>query len=1316
MKNLIPYFIQEQYKKQRASGQFSVCSLFVDISGFTRTTELLLEAGREEGAEELSVMMRHYFTPAVRAVYAQGGFITTFAGDAFTAIFPIKRYGTPVAKRALQAAHTIIVFFREASIYRSKFGDWAFGVKAGLARGDITWGIVGTQQQKAYYFKGAAIDDCARAEQHAAQGEIWASAAFAAAVESFVSERIQKDRFFHLKSITSNFLPKPHRVRKQTIDHDILALFTGPEMLALEQGEFREVVSVFISFDQVSRLDDFLSLILFYRTTYDASPVRFDFGDKGGNILLFFGAPVAHENDTARALKFILRVREETMNQAVIRAGIARGILYCGFNGSDLRQEYTLLGNAVNQSARFMMKADWGQIFVDRNIAQHRHFHFTKVGDFVYKGRQSAIPTFQLDHEKTGVESLFTGSMFGRENELRLVLNYVESALQHQFGGIVAIDGSPGTGKSRLVNEVRLKLGAQVTWLYLPCDEILKKSFNPFIHFFKDYFNQSEKNSMVVNRVKFEQKFRQLISRTHDQEIGRELIRTQSVLGALLNLQWEGSLFEQLDAKGRHENMLDAIKNLIKAECSLKPVVIELDDAHWVDRESIKVLEVLTRNVAAVPFIILAACRYHDDGSLFELSLADVPQKRINMAELDQTACAELIKEKLGVTHISEKISRLIFDKSQGNPFFTEQVVLDLLERKILVKDEQGYTLQVEGIEDILPNIKTVLISRLDRLSSDVKHIVQTAAVLGREFEVTILSAMLKDELRHLPEKIIQAEQEAIWHALSEIKFIFKHALMRDSAYAMQLKARLRKLHQLAAEAIETVYHLELEVHYADLAYHYEKAEKRSKTLHYLERAGVYAQQQFQNEAALQFYDRLLGRLNTRERKIEIDTLLKKGELLHLIGQWTESRDILLKALQGAETFADGRRIASVQHALGVIYRQLGDYKSAMKCHQQALNRFEALHDHANIGETVNAIGIVHMFQGEYHQALKCYQKQLQIAEKRGDKLGMCKALGNMGIVTADQGDFEAARHHFEKNLALAEELDDKRLISTTLGDMGIVKANTGDYEAAMDFFQKQLEIAQELGDKAAVSRHTGNMGELFRLKGNIEAAMSYYEKALNLCTEIDNKRGLCRHTGNIGNAYLAQGDYDAAIDCFDETLRIARAINYRWMLPHGLIEKAEALYALNVREGYSSEVVLDAKKMNDEGLKIALEVRPDYLVRGQLLAAKIKFTLATEIKDIAQETAAINALENLLEHQNPPEVALIYYELWKMSKTRTLEQSNTSETLQIGSRIEEYRQKALPLLKVLSETHPGPQYQTYLEELQRDRVKNSPFSNRTES
>ncbi|OQY27230.1 MAG: hypothetical protein B6244_11215 [Candidatus Cloacimonetes bacterium 4572_55] len=1162
MKNLIPHFIQKNYQSGNMSGEFQAASMFVDISGFTKTTESLMKHGKV-GAEVLSELLKYYFTPTVQVVYENGGFITTFAGDAFTALFPLRDSDPAlVCKRVLTAASKINLFFSENNVYPSRYGDFDFAVKAGLGLGKASWGIVGDDTEKSYYFRDTAVDHCAFAEHHCKQGEIWAEEKIFDLIKELILETKQEDNFHQIGKINASTLPQPLEVSTQRISENILAKFANKEMLTFPQAEFRRTISVFISFSNVFDMDEFATIALTNIRIYGGCHPRLDFGDKGGNMLLFFGTPVSHENDMQRALDFILSFRKDIQSlgdSIKFRAGVTQGMMYTGFYGSDLRQEFSCLGNAVNQSARFMMKAEWGQILVDSVIAESTMFHFNHIGDFIFKGRGNSIPTYEVLGKASATETFFAGEMVGRDTELDQLFQYLEPLSDRKFGGIVYVDGVAGMGKSRLVYELRQSLvGSEISWFEMPCDEILRKSFNPFVYFMKNYFDQSEQMSEAENKSAFEDKLANLIDRTTDEEVKNELVRTKSILGAWIDLYWEDSLYDQLDAKGRYENALYGIKNFIKAESLIQPVIIDIEDGHWIDSDSKKVLEILTRNVDDFPFIIVSPCRYLDDDSEYYFGLTDVMENRIKLEFLSKEAARSLIIEYLYGLEDSGDISvktlnltlDFIFDKSQGNPFYIEQIILYLKEHHLFDSD---FNL-IEDAFDIPSGINSIIIARVDRLTHLVKNVIKAASVIGREFEIKILSAVLHADV---VTQIKIAENGQIWSELNELQYLFKHALLKEAVYEMQLRARLRELHLLTADAIEKLYEEDISSHYGDLAYHYEKAEVANKAIEYLEKAGDYSRANYQNQLALGFYDRLLSMLNAQIADEEsesihpsksatphyIDTLIKKGVILQLIGEWDACQNVREDAVRLAEKIEDKKRIASTNIELGALFQRKGDSERAMACNKKSLQLSEELGNSLGIANAFGNIGLVYWRKGDYKTAMNYYEKLLDIFYKLEDTRGVSSAMGNMGNVRWNQGDYDAAMDCFEKQLKICRELGDKQGVSIATGSIGLVYWSKGDFNAAIDSYNEQLNICRELGDKQSASNAFGNMGSLHYNKGDHNAAMDCFEKQLRICRELGYKQGVSNAIGSMGPIFYERGDYDSAMDCFERQLKICREL-----------------------------------------------------------------------------------------------------------------------------------------------------------------------------
>ncbi len=1194
MKNLIPHFISEQFEKQCFEGNFQAVTMFIDISGFTAMTQALMKNGKE-GAEILTEVINRVFTPSIDAIYKYNGFISTFAGDAFTAIFPTEK--TSVLS-AFSSALEINKIFEKIRLQKTKFGNFQLTVKIGLSVGKVDWKIIRSKKQNSYYFRGKAINNCAYSEHNCEQNEIIFDKNFYHEIHKKHDKDIEfskkTDEFYILnklnKTVSTN-LPE-HFETKADSSNSIQEHFIPKSIINLKtRGEFREIISCFISFTETSNFEKRISKIIELTDQFGGYFNKIDFGDKGGVILVLFGAPTGKEKLFKRACDFALAIRNLNFEDFKTRIGLTFGTAFAGFVGSEKRDEYTALGMTVNLSARYIMKAEWNEIFVDRYIFPQtkNNFKIDYISDIKFKGFIEKIPVYKLINKKETIQkSPYQGKLVGREKESQRLGEIIQPIYDGKFGGIVYVDGIAGIGKSRLVNELKEKgerrngkeEKVKINWFYMPCDEILRKSFNPIINFFNGYFEQSKSNSNKANKLNFEKKLNNLIKKTESSKIKNELFRTKSIIGVLVNLYWKNSLYEQLDAKGKYENTLYSVKNFIKAESLQKPVIIELEDGHWIDPDTKKILKILTTNVQSFPFMIISACRFRDDGTEFDFGLTGVESKRINLEYLSKDGSKQLILEKLEnlrvvrtqddnsnkkdekyqkvKTHnkldstllsnrnvksiqtpsIPSNTINLIYKKSEGNPFFIEQIILYFRENRLF---DDEFNIKTEKFK-IPSNINAIIIARIDRLKMELKEVIKIASVLGREFSINILSKML---MKHpIGEQLLEGEKEVIWEALTELKYIFKHALIREAVYEMQLKKELRKLHKLAAEVIEENFKDEIESYYQELVNHFEKAEISEKIMEYLEKAGDYAKENYENENAINFYNRLLQNSNIKfPISKRVDTILKKGDILKLIGKWKEAEKMFRKALRLSEEIEDKKRIAYSNGSIGWQLQLQGDYEKAREYFEKQLKISEKLGNKKEISKAIGNIGIVFSNQGKYTKAIECYEKQLKIGEELRSKKEISKAVGNMGIVFSNQGNYPKAIKCFEKQYEISEELKNKGGISKAIGNMGIVYWRQCNYPKAIEYYKKQLKISEELGNIRGILIAVGNMGSVYRNQSNYSKATECYEKQLKICEELGDKSGISIAVGNMGYIFTGQSKYSKAMECYEKNLEICEKL-----------------------------------------------------------------------------------------------------------------------------------------------------------------------------
>lgn len=1307
---LVPDFILEQYHHEQLSGRIAAIALFVDISGFTALSEAFMRHGAE-AAETLAEVMQTVFDPLVEAVYGYGGFITGFAGDAFTAIFRDESGGdstylsSRVIHHALASALHIQRMMRAYPTRQTPYGEFPFAVKMGLAHGEIVWqivtdeGPVNANTRAIYYFQGEAIEASAAAEKQAQPGDLILSPAlrqqFGAAVTTVPLGS------FHRLTGCEISLPVLQKVRHTPPDAAHAAAFL-PHFLQPQafQGEFRHVLTVFINLQtgaDPARLTTFIREIFQLQRQYGGYLSQVDFGDKGCTLLLFWGMPTSYENDVERALNFCLALSETPTE--IFKIGITYRLMYAGFVGSSLRQEYSCYGRGVNLAARLMVGAPWRSVWMDKETAHRaeRQFVLVRQGAFTFKGfaeRQSVYAL--LGYRNFRPSDLYQAPLAGREAEMTQLLTFLRPLRDGQHAGVLVVRGEAGIGKSRLLYALRRHPQVEemeLRWARCQTDQILRHPFNPFRYFLDGYFAQGDGLEMAENLRRFHQKYDELVAAAPEPDLRFDLERGRAFIAALLDLYWPDSLYAYLAPETRFENTLDALKSFIKAESLRHPLVIQLEDAHWLDPETAQFLVYLLRNVADIPFALLISLRPG------QVNLLDgLPHQMLELTPLGEEALAQLAETVLGIA-AAPSLIELLRQRAEGNPFFAEQMLLYLQEQGTLTREPDGTVgLHTPMPETALPaDVRALLIARLDRLSQEVKQVVQTASVLGREFEVQLLVAMLEQE-QGVMDKVAAAEQAAIWSSLNQLRYLFQHTLLREAAYDMQLRTRRRTLHQLAGQALEDLYAHDLNAHWGLLAYHFEQAGNVSKAVYYLEKAANFAREAYQNEAALDYYDRLIPLLQTTDSTSDssanllhlITVLLHKGEIHLLTGRWQETEAAFTTALHLANqaeasgyqaeaqtalsnllqrrgdnrhalTYqqqalmlyqhnADGRGIAHSLNQLGVIYRNLGEYEQALTHHREALQLSRLANDRPSMARNLGSMAIVYEAQGAYDDALTCYREAWHISQEVKDRLAVAVYTGNMGNVYWYQGQHEQALTFYRQALQVNQEIGHKRGMAIRLGNMGSTYRKLGNYEQALACYRQALLIDRELGRKTGIAANLSNMGLIYSQRGEYEQAEVSFQQALRLDQEAGNRRGQAIRLGNLGQLHREQGELEQAFVYYDLALELCRQLGAKYYLAWQLIEKAEALLTL--------DRLAEAQILNEEGLQIAEAIQDQEslfqgrVLRARLLAAAAQPALAvTQLRDLQGQFAELSQQARLSEllwqiggERRDAEAAAAYY------------------------------------------------------------------------
>ncbi len=1186
MHRVVPELIVENYRKGCYSGEFQAVSLFLDLSGFSTMTDALMQHG-QHGAEVLAGLMHGLFDPLVESIFDYGGKIIGFAGDGILALYPIESDARSTALQALASAYVIQNGFRATPSRQTMYGEFSIFAKIGLGYGSVSWGILRSSHddQAAYYFRGSAVDESAEAEHHTKAGEILLTRNIYELlhkdIESATYDSFRRFAGFRVET------PSPSHADFPSVDLSIARRFMPEDVIAHDvRGEFRQVVNLFMRFPDLSSeaLQDMMSTVFELRNRYGGLVSRLDFGDKGSTMLMLWGAPVAYENDIGRALNFLLDLKAAV--DFPITAGVTYYISHAGYLGSSLYEDYTCYGWGVNLASRFMMAAQAGEIWVDDRIARRvaSRFELDFVGSQSFKGFASEQKVYLLRGYTQTLEPIYQGELVGREEELAQLANFTEPLWQGQFAGLVLLAGEAGIGKGRLVHEFRSSTrqkGKKALWAVCQSNQIFRQSLNPLRSWLFRYFGISRYQPAAEQKQAFDAKLDALLESLMEAELAQELQRTRSILGALLDLRWDESLHEQLDAEGRYNNTFLALIALLKAESLRQPVILVLEDFQFTDKDSRDFLPRLKRAILAAeesyPIAILVTSRPPGHGLA-----KDLIDARIELRAISPEAIAHLAEILLGGAPAPDLVNLLV-ERSEGNPYFAEQILRYMQEENLIETSQAGWRLVREIEEAFLPgDIRSVLVSRLDQLGRGVRDSIQTASVLGREFEIPLLAHMWRqDDLLH--QHIAQAEQAAVWSPLDNLHYIFSHGLLRDAAYEMQMQSRRRELHALAVEALEHLYG-EARNRYAELAYHAKYAGLGSKAQAYYLLAGKAAAESYQNHQAIEHYNRALAFTPLQDQNAQFDILMERLEVFNRVG----NRPAQLKDLETLEILAtqldDQQRLAKAKLLHARYCFTTDDYAGTIELSQQVmslakkLNQIElalGIHtvwshsllrsgkldeamNHAieglelarflgkrvEEGRSLSSMGLIALESKEPGNAQKYLEEAVAIARETKERTLEARSIANLANSAAYiQKDFITARSYYERANSLNLELGDRYAQGIALGNIGWVCGMLGDFADARMYHAQALVIAREIGSIYQETYNLLNLSRVAEVQGKAEEAVKFALDALQLSKAAGDKTAEAWAYLYLGHAYSARSQFEEAKTAFESAINLRREL-----------------------------------------------------------------------------------------------------------------------------------------------------------------------------
>jgi predicted ATPase/class 3 adenylate cyclase len=871
----------------------------------------------------------------------------------------------------------------------------------------------------------------------------------------------------------------------------------------------------------------------------------------GDGIMALFGAPLAHEDHAIRACHTALAMQAsiaaygEEMLAAhsvpvEIRIGLNSGEVVVRSIGSDLHLNYTAVGQTTHLAARMEQLAAAGSIRLTAETLRlvEGHVHVRPLGPVAVKGLESPIEVYELIGVAAGRTRLQAAAargltrFVGRQRELDALHEALEEAGSGR-GQVVAVVGEPGVGKSRLVWEFT---HSEVTrgWLTLETGAVSygkSTAYGPVVTLLRAYFKVEERDDPGEIHAKVVGQALGL-----DAALETALPALLALLGAGEDAQWEA-----LDPPQRRQRTLDALARLFLRESRVQPLLLVFEDLHWIDAESQAFLDLLAESLPDAP--VLLVLNHRDE---HRTAWEDRPWfRQLRIEPLAGETAGELLRTLLGDDPGLRPLARLLFEKTEGNPFFLEESVRELVETQALVGRRGAYRVAraPESIH-VPPTVQAVLAARIDRLGLEDKRLLQSAAVIGKDVSLALLQAVADqdgDALGLGLSRLRAAEFLYETRLFPDREYTFKHALTHEVAYGSLLHERRRALHARVVSALEELHGERWTEHAETLGHHAVRGEVWGRAVRFLRRAGTRAAVHSACRAAVASFEQALGVLPNlpegRERLVQaIDLRLYLVGTLWTLGELARALTQLREAEELAQTLGEPRRHGRVSALMSLYSWALGDLPRAVASGQRGLEIGERLGDLALQVSAARYLGQAYHTLGEFRRALEYLGGNLErlqgdLQHRRLSQAALpsvsCRAW--MVYAAAELGELAAAARWSEEAVRLAEAADHPESLIHACLARGAFHLARGDVAAATASLERAVALC-EVADRTLLFPMAASfLGSAHTLAGRLDHALPLLEQAVQRAEAIGLMVGHATRLTRLGEACLLGGRADEA-------------------------------------------------------------------------------------------------------------------------------------------------------------------------------------------
>lgn len=946
----------------------------------------------------------------------------------------------------------------------------------------------------------------------------------------------------------------------------------------------------------------------------------------GDGIMALFGAPVAHEDHAQRACwaalsmqQSLSKYREEIAQKydadLRMRIGINSGQVIIGSIGDDLKMDYTAIGDTINLASRMEQMAEPGSILVSENSYRitSDYFRFHSLGPLAVRGKKGPVEAYVLKGPGkcgTRIEAAMAKGLttfVGRDKEIGILEEAYRKA-RSEFGQVVGIVGEAGVGKSRLVLELRQSLPEE-EFIYLegrclPYGSSI--AYLPILDLLRSYFKckEGEPKYVIKNKIKD-----QVVS------LGIQFETTLPAFYEVFSLEMENDLFETLKPREKRNKIFEAIRNLLIRISKDSLLILAIDDIHWIDRTSEEFIGYLIEWLARARIVLLLLYRPEYDHKWGNKSY----YTKIGLDQLPPKRSVELLHSILSEGEVVPEVEELIMQKTGGNPLFMEEFTHTLLEDGSIQKKRNRYILNKSvSLTHIPDTIHGIISSRIDRLQDDIKHTMQVASVIGRDFVFPVLQKTtgLGEELKTYLLSLQQFEFIYEKRLFPELEYIFKHALIQEVAYKSLLHKKRKKIHGKIGRAIEELYGDRLEEFYEMLAHHYARSHNREKALRYLRLSGDKATRNYSLWEAFRYYREAIDALrkigsDEKGRQEQVEVILLMASPMISLGFPEDSLELLKEAEKLSKDLGDEKSLSILYSIIGLYYSVKGDPVLGMKYTEKSYQEAQKARNVEIVGPAGFDLCSNCVRTGDFLKVVDEAPQIMELIENTKTKeetfdrgYNVYSALHAFyGYSLGFLGDFRKGKVLFERGIAFASEVQNLYSLGLLECLYGYLFVIEGNGKSAIKRFRNSIQYLEEAHIVILLGLAWAGLGLGYYYTGDLESALRYVQKGLDLQNDAGIPYHISAYYWFLSLVHFDRNDLGNARKCIDESLELSREYKERWV--EGV--SRTFLGRILLKEGLKNikeveDAILQGIKVLDE-----LQMKPfasrEYLYLGEMYA-----------------------------------------------------------------------------------------------------------------